>query len=123
MVCPDTIRRAIHGQQFIALAEPYVWAVAETMVRSLLREGHNVIVDATNTTKKRRDVWVRVASEEGKPFIGFWVDTPAEECIKRNKELNRIDPKIIQRMVDQFEEPYEIEDLRIAGSGAPRSRG
>lgn len=57
-VCPDQIRFALHGQRFQALAEPFVWAIAKVMVRALFGSGHtHVILDATNTTAKRRQEW------------------------------------------------------------------
>lgn len=58
MVNPDSIRLAIHGQDFLAQAEPLVWATAKTMVRALFLAGHStVILDATNLTEARRDEW------------------------------------------------------------------
>jgi len=58
IVCPDAIRLALHGQPFIGLAEPFVWAIAKVMARALFLAGHStVILDSTNTTKKRRDEW------------------------------------------------------------------
>jgi len=48
----------LHGQAFYPPAEPMVWAIAKTMVRSLFLAGHeSVIVDACNNTQKRRDEW------------------------------------------------------------------
>ena len=56
VVNPDSIRLAIHGQPFIGDAEPFVWATARTMVNAMFIAGHqHVILDATNTTRKRRD--------------------------------------------------------------------
>ena len=58
IVNPDSIRLAIHGQPFISEAEPFVWATAKTMVSALFLAGHKVVVvDATNTTRSRRDFW------------------------------------------------------------------
>jgi predicted kinase len=50
VVCPDAIRLALHGQPFIATAEPVVWATAKLMVASLFEAGHGVVIlDATNS--------------------------------------------------------------------------
>lgn len=58
VVNPDAIRLALHGQRFYGPAEPFVWATAKLMVRSLFGAAHRkVIVDATNCTRKRRDEW------------------------------------------------------------------
>ena len=58
IVCPDSIRLALHGQPFASGAEPIVWATAELMVKALFLSGHeNVILDATNTSAGRRLRW------------------------------------------------------------------
>ena len=58
VVNPDSIRLALHGQPFIGIAEPFVWAIAKVMVRALFLSGHEIVIlDATNTTNARRDEW------------------------------------------------------------------
>jgi predicted kinase len=58
IVCPDEIRRALHGERYIQAAEPMVWVIAQIMVRALFLAGHSkVVLDATNSTAKRRDEW------------------------------------------------------------------
>lgn len=60
IVNPDSIRLALHGQAFVASAEPFVWATAHTAVNALFLAGHNaVILDACNVSRKRRDEWTR----------------------------------------------------------------
>ncbi len=58
IVNPDSIRLALHGKPFIPESEPFVWAIAKCMVKALFLAGHaTVVLDATNTTRKRRDEW------------------------------------------------------------------
>jgi predicted kinase len=58
IVSPDAIRLALHGQAFIATAEPIIWATAKLMVASLFQAGHEtVILDACSHKKARRDEW------------------------------------------------------------------
>lgn len=58
VVNPDSIRLALHGNRYVADAEPYVWAIAKTMVKALFLAGHTVVIlDATNNTRKRREQW------------------------------------------------------------------
>jgi predicted kinase len=105
VVNPDSIRLALHGRRFEALAEPFVWAVARVMVRALFLAGHPVVVvDATNTTRKRRDEWK--SSDWQTAF--HVIDTPAAECIRRAIEVGdtEIIP-IIERMAAQWEPPGE----------------
>lgn len=116
VVNPDAIRIATYGDQFWAPGEEQVWATAWVMMRSLFIAGHEkVIIDATNTTKKRRDFWVRDTGEVwqiGTEFQIHMVDTSEEECIQRAMEEgdNQIIP-VIKRMSEQFEPPYDIEPI------------
>ena len=107
IVNPDSIRLALHGNRFIDRAEPFVWAIAKTMVRSLFLAGHStVILDATNTTAKRRDEW------KSKDWALFFkhIQTPPEICIARAKaeKDDEILP-VIDRMAGQWE-PLTADD-------------
>ena len=131
VVNPDSIRLAIHGQVFCATAEPYVWAVAETMVRSLFAAGHaTVVLDATNVTRVRRNRW---RDKNWKTL--FKVCHPGREtCIARATGGGRTDlVPVIQRMCDEFEplgadereypEPApEWKRWQLAPNGFPRRR-
>lgn len=109
VVNPDSIRLAIHGQRFVATAEPFVWATAKVMVRSLFLAGHQtVILDATNVTKKRRMEW----------FDAEWatlfktINTPKEECVTRARaEGDEEIVPVIERMDSDYE-PLDDSCLR-----------
>lgn len=100
IVNPDSIRIALHGQRFIGEAEPMVWAMAKYMVAALFEAGHDsVILDATNTTRARRDEWVD--KRWTRKFVN--IPTTKTECIHRALKLNDeyIIP-IIEKMAGQF---------------------
>jgi len=90
VVQPDAVRLAVHGQRFLAAAEPLVWGLVDVMVRSLFLAGHDaVVLDATNVSRKRRDQWRgRAWSRE------FHVlTTPADVCLDRageDAEMRRV---------------------------------
>ena len=99
IVSPDAIRLALHGQQFIASAEPTVWATARLMVASLFLAGHSaVILDACNITVKRREEWA--SREWGRIFVV--VDTPPDVCIRRANDTMK---GAIARMASCVEPP------------------
>ena len=103
-VCPDEIRHALHGRGHYPPAEPLVWANAELMVRALILGGHAVVVDATNTTKKRRAPWLRIARDLNIPIEAFVLGTPAAECHERNHTSDEPVPsEAIDRMNEQWE--------------------
>ena len=82
IVNPDSIRQALHGKPFLKDAEPMVWVIAKYMVKSLFLAGHDrVVVDATNTTQKRRDEW----ESKGWAIKLAISKTDKRECIVRAK--------------------------------------
>lgn len=101
VVCPDAIRLALHGHRFAARAEPYVWVHAKLMVRSLFLAGHEVVIlDATNTVRKRRDEW-KDADWQTHFFV---IDTDYETCYGRAQaEGDTVLLPIIERMNQQYE--------------------
>lgn len=101
IVNPDSIRLALHGQPFIGLAEGFVWAIAKVMVRALFISGHTtVILDATNTTRKRRDDWK--SSSWVRKYQVF--DTDKDECIRRAKAGDKL---YLVSVIEQMAEDYE----------------
>lgn len=56
IVNPDMIRKAMHEIKFYAFFEPLIWAITKIMIQALFFTGNNIVIlDSTNTTKKRRD--------------------------------------------------------------------
>jgi len=113
MVNPDSIRLALHGTSFNPAAETMVWAIARYMVSALFKAGHDaVIVDATNTTKKRRKFW---KSDEWRRDYKVFTTTK-EECIRRCENTEHmISSKevlipVIERMWENWE-PLEEDEM------------
>lgn len=111
IVNPDSIRLAIHGERYNQLAEPYVWAVAETMVRSLFLAGHDrVILDATNISEGRRKRW------KTPDWITRFVPVTTDklECIRRAVSTNdEYIVSVIERMARDYEPLTPDERLMI----------
>jgi predicted kinase len=108
IVNPDSIRLALHGQRFVTEAEPFVWAIAKTMVRALFLAGHDtVILDATNTTKKRRAEWMTT----GEWWLKYQpIVTSEGECLARATAAGDVEIiPIIQKMAATFEPLTEDE--------------
>lgn len=106
IVCVDCIRLALHGQPYLASAEPTVWSTAKLMVSSLFLAGHDRIIldDAINVRAADREGW---RSEHWvREYVLF--DTSKEVCIERavRNDQWRLLP-IIEWMSTQFEMPEE----------------
>lgn len=123
IVCPDAIRLACHARPYFAPFEPWTWALAYTMVEALFQAGHEqVIFDATNTTRKRRDDLRAQGSTFGEhpELIGWNVcfkvfDTATFICQQRAEQGNRPDlVKVIERMAAAYEPLGQDEHLYAA---------
>ena len=112
IVCPDSVRLALHGRAFVPSAEPTVWAMTRIFVDSLFRSGHReVILDATNTTRARREEW---KSDEWERRFVLFDDRPVADIIerlKRDKAEHMI--PIVERMAAGYEKPTPIEGAEI----------
>lgn len=117
VVSPDNIRLSLHGQQFCQNAEPFVWATAEVMARSLLIGGNDVVIDATNINKQRRKLWINLAKEFNILPTVYFVNNNVNECLKRNEDILRMGSHIITRMYKNFQIPNESEGCIVVDVG------
>jgi predicted kinase len=111
VVNPDAIRLALHGERFIAQAEPHVWAIAKTMVRALFLAGHDkVILDATSISPGRRGEWN--STDWANRYVVFKADE--KECIRRARAIDDeyIVP-VIERMAREFVPLDSGEQLKV----------
>jgi predicted kinase len=109
IICPNTIRKALHGRDFIVSAEPFVWAITETTIRALLMDSHSVILDACNNSLKRREIWTRMAADFNIELIIYSMDSDYLECTARNTKLKRYEQSVIDGMLERWE-PVQPEE-------------
>jgi predicted kinase len=89
IVCPDSIRMALHGERFLAPAEPLVWFVTRAMVNALFLSGHKtVVLDACNATKARRDEWLPGQTDQWDETTFDVIPTDVETCRFRAQQAD-----------------------------------
>jgi predicted kinase len=119
IVSPDQIRLAIHGQEFRPEAEELVWTIARIMVRSLFGAGHRVVIlDATNNTRARRDLW------RSPDWIRLFkvIDTPVDLCALRAHEEGREHMvEVIRKKAEEWE-PLGEDEIAWADLREPSMR-
>ena len=113
-LCPEGFRLALHGKAHHGPAEQIVWASIDLAARALLLGGHAVVVDATNTTRRRRAGWLRIARDLGVPVEAFVMAAGLEECLRRNAGSARpVPPEVMDRMAEAWEPVSEDEGVTV----------
>lgn len=105
VVSGDAIRESL-GNLWNPDVEDYVDAIKYTMVKALLKTGHTVLIDETNTSERS----IRKILEIDINAQFAFVDTSIEDCLLRAKPELR---KPIERMADNLRDlviPYQDLD-------------
>jgi predicted kinase len=106
----DWIRQEIYGHQFHTNAEFFIIGMARSMVRLLLSQGKNVIIDGTGLTRGIRNDWIEIGNDYNANIKIVWIKTSIETCLKRNsKRKNKVPEDVIQRMNSMFCPPIPLD--------------
>lgn len=102
IVCPDDIRREMFGHQFHAPANQFVFGIAEGMATLLLKQNHDVIIDATNINAASRASWSRIANncKAQSELIWIYASKDPVENFCACLEHNYLSPKYQQVPID-----------------------
>lgn len=102
----DELRGVIGGDESNQEVSGQVFSELRHFVEHLLKQGYDVLVDATNCSKKSRSSFVEIARTLGKPIktVCFFIDV--EVAKKRNKLRARVVPDhVIDRQFSNIEIP------------------
>lgn len=108
IVCADEIRLALYGQRYFAGGELFVSAIKEIMIKSLLSNGNDIIVDGTHTTQNSINKILSIDNEAN----GIFIPTHPDICKQRAIETEQLDLiPIIDKMVQNLKElPQSLKD-------------
>ena len=110
VVSADDIRFLTYGQRFWADGEGLVWHIRGMMLKYLLSQGVDVIIDETNLTAKSRANVITLAKVNGYKIKGVLFTTCRMLCKQRAVESGQEDLiSVIERMYPQFEHPKTEE--------------
>ncbi|XEC93771.1 AAA family ATPase [Paenibacillus tarimensis] len=109
-VSADQLRLLIYGQRFLAEREAEVWHVREIMLRALMEQQLDIVIDETNTTRKSRKPILKIAGQYGYRKKAIVIHTDIETCKRRAVETGQEDLiPVIVKMAEHFEEIAENE--------------
>ena len=113
IVSTDDIRAELFGNEEIQGNWLAVEARVLAKVKQAIISSQSVIYDATNAKRPWRiDMLQKFAGLGVKTFVGWYLDTPLQECLKRNStRLRQVDQNIIKSMAQSLRdfEPIAAE--------------
>jgi predicted kinase len=113
IVSPDRIRQEVFQVVYDPVVEDGVWGRFFKEIEEGLRQKKEVIIDNTNVTRRARSAIIQLAKKYEAPVIGYWFQVPLEECLKRNKQRDRVVPEyMIHSFQRMFEEPKMEEGFK-----------
>lgn len=96
--------------------EKQVYKIFIESAKTALKEGKDVLIDATHMTwGSRHKVFKNLAGIDGVEVYGMWMRTSFMECVKRNQAREgkyRVPDDQFKNMVDNFEEPELDEGFK-----------
>jgi len=110
----DLLREMLHYNKWSPKNEDVTIAVAKAAATAALKAGKNVIIDDTNLSPKVVEMWKTLAATALEFPVTVEItkiDTPIEECIKRDEARKQkgerfVGPFVIKNMARQFRMKY-----------------
>jgi predicted kinase len=111
--------RAIYGKsEEDQTVTPLVFGHIKRKVDEFLKDGKNVLVDATSVNRKERSDYINTAKKYGAKVVAIVFKMDRQGLIDRNKKRGeqggRVVPDfVIDKMLAKFEEPSYIEGIDV----------
>lgn len=107
----DSIRAELYGNESIQGNPADVFSLMQKRAIEALNDGHDVIYDATNITRKDRASIISICPKFVKIECHI-IWTPIEECIKRDAARDRtVGKEVIDKMLKKFQAVYYDEGV------------
>lgn len=106
LISSDSIREELYGDETTQGDNNKIFSLVRERAEEALKEGKDVVIDATNMTIKDRSAYFDIAKTYGATVTGILFDTPVEECKRRNSKRDRVVPDFVyDKMLNRYEEP------------------
>lgn len=110
IVSSDEIRLLEYGQRYLAGGERYLWKTHGIVLKVLMQQQFDVIVDSTNINKVHRATLIELAKEFGYRTHAVCFTTDVAECVERALKDGMEDlVPVIEQMASDIEYPDNEE--------------
>ena len=107
----DSIRAELYGDESIQGNPADVFSLMQKRAVDALNNGHDVIYDATNITRKDRASIIGICPKIAKIECHI-IWAPIETCIERDSKRERtVGKEVIDRMLKRFQAPWYDEGI------------
>lgn len=102
-ICADDIREEITGDALNQTVNKLVWEILYEAVEIALRNGKDVIIDATNYRQQDRRKLISHCKRYTSNIVGVVMNSHIDECKRRNAMREKMVPEyVIDRMFREF---------------------
>ncbi len=109
-ISSDKIREEMYGNEAIQGNPKDVFALVNARAEQAVKDGRDVIIDATNLSVWSRKSYVEIAKKHNISIEAIVFDTPIDVCKARNKIRDRQVPdSVYDKMVPRFQMPTRRE--------------
>ena len=111
--------RAVYGKsEEDQTVTPLVFGHIKRKVDEFLKDGKNVLVDATSVNRKERSDYIKTAKKYGAKVVAIVFKMDRQGLIERNEKRGeqggRVVPTfVIDKMLNKFEEPSYSEGIDV----------
>lgn len=112
IIATDEIRKKLTGTYKFSLdSNKMVFDIAKKMIDEALKQGFDVVFDATNTNKKYRNSIISIAKRNNFKIFAIVFKTPLKICLKRNskRSLEKIVPEDIIVAMSKYADISKLE--------------
>lgn len=114
LISSDSIREELYGDEATQGDNNKIFSLVRERAEEALKEGKDVVIDATNMTIKDRSAYFDIAKTYDATVTGILFDTPVEECKRRNSKRDRVVPDFVyDKMLNRYEEPKLSEGFTM----------
>ena len=113
----DDLRAMMHNSKFSRGNEKEILNARDLIIMRNLQDRISVVVDDTNFESKHQETLQKIAEQYDADFEVLFIDTPLEECIKRNEQrANKVPISVITKMHNRhiaalrYKEPVKYDD-------------
>ncbi len=114
IISTDQVRKFLWGDESFFKHDKLVFQLVEIITKYMISKKEDLIIDATNITKKSRKIFIDIAKEHGAKVIVHWIDCPLAKAIEQNSQRERRVPEaVIRSMYKSFQPPTTQEGIDI----------